>query len=126
VPLAGLLAASCSAFEPVRAQRLGLVLTPVLVLARELGPACAASNTPAVSLGDLFHQLLDFDPELELELEPLCKTQPRLLVLHSVGVAQSPSFVGVVDGVVVPGFEAAAEVGLEEAGLRAVDGGVGS
>ena len=116
MPLAGLLAASCSAFEPVRAQRLGLVLTPVLVLARELGPACAASNTPAVPLDDLFHQLLDFDPELE----PLCKTR-----LHSVGVAQSPSF-GVVDGVVVPGFEAAAEVGLEEAGLRVVEGGVGS
>ena len=40
-------------------------------------------------------------------------------------MAQSPSFVE-VDGVVVTGFEAVAEVGLAEAGLGAVEGGVGS
>jgi hypothetical protein len=76
-----------------------------------------------VLLGDSFHQLLDFDPELEL-VQPLCKTRPWL-VLHRVGVAQSLSFVG-VGGVVVPGFEAVAEVGLAEAVLGAVEGGVGS
>ena len=122
MPLAGSLAARCSAFDPVRAQRLGLVLTPVLVLALELGHACAASNTsaPDVLLAD---QLC---PEREL-VQPICyKTRPWLLV-HRVGVAQGPSFVGgLLDGVVVPGFEVAAEVGLAEAELGAVEGGVGS
>ena len=75
VQLAGLPAARCSAFDPVWAQHLGFVLIPALVTARELGPACAASNTPAVLSDDSFHQLLDFDPELEL-VQPLCKTQP--------------------------------------------------
>jgi len=73
-----------------------------------------------------FHQLLDFDPELVLVQQPLCKTRPWL-VLYRLGLVQSPSFVGgVVDEVAVPGFEAATEVDLAEAGLRAVEEGVGS
>jgi hypothetical protein len=124
-----------------------LVPAPVLVLVHgpepepelepELEPEpeparahASAGNTVVVALSLMdvpLCQLLGFD--LDLVWTP-CKTpcwQPWLASDKEAGAAQGPSFVeGTVHGVVAPGFGVEAEVGLAEAGQRAVEVGVGS